>query len=257
MPTTTRFRNYAETSDTVRSTYYENHTKQTVEFVTNKHKVYFPLRKARMGLWEAFHLLDTIIDESDPDTHKAQTLHALQTAEAIRKDGHPRWLIFTGLIHDMGKLLTTFGEPQWAVVGDTFPVGCYFENSNIFHEYFQDNPDTKHPIYQKKNGMYISGCGYNQLLMSFGHDEYIYHVMKPYLPQEALYILRFHSFYPAHYENGYQHLRNEEDEKMLHYLKIFQKYDLYTKHDEKMCIDEVLPFYEDLVKEFLPDVIQW
>lgn len=44
-------------------------------------------------------------------------MHALQSAEAARKDGQPRWMILTALIHDLGKLLFFHGEPQWAVVG--------------------------------------------------------------------------------------------------------------------------------------------
>ena len=257
MPTTHSFRNYDSAPERVKKTYYLSHTEQTVSFVKQKRAEYFPLRKIKMSLWEAFDLLDTIVDESDPDTEKGQTLHAIQTAEAIRKDGHPRWLILTGLIHDMGKLLTAFGEPQWAVVGDTFPVGCAFEKSNIFHEYFHDHPDCKDPCYNTTYGIYAPHCGYDQLLMSFGHDEYIYEVMKPYLPKESLYILRFHSFYPAHYENGYTFFRNEEDQKLMPYLKLFQKYDLYTKQDQEIELDKVLPFYKELVSEFLPETIQW
>ena len=67
-----------------------------------------------------------VIDDSDPDIELPQIEHILQTAEAIRKDGHPRWFILTGLIHDLGKILCLFGEEQWAVVGDTFPLGCKF-----------------------------------------------------------------------------------------------------------------------------------
>ena len=36
-----------------------------------------------------------------------------------------------------------YGEPQWAVVGDTFPVGCKPQPSIVFgEESFQNNPDT-------------------------------------------------------------------------------------------------------------------
>ena len=77
-----------------------------------------------MGIWEAMEFLNTLVDDSDPDTDLSQIEHLMQTAEAIRADGHPRWFILTGLIHDLGKILCLWGEPQWAVVGDTFPVGC-------------------------------------------------------------------------------------------------------------------------------------
>ena len=65
-----------------------------------------------------------------------------RTAEAIRADGHPDWFVLTGFIHDMGKVLCLFGEPQWAVVGDTFPVGCAYADSIVFKDFFAANPDS-------------------------------------------------------------------------------------------------------------------
>ena len=43
----------------------------------------------------------------------------------IRKD-YPEedWFQLVGLIHDLGKIMAFYDAPQWAVVGDTFPVGC-------------------------------------------------------------------------------------------------------------------------------------
>lgn len=41
----------------------------------------------------------------------------MQSAEAARRDQQPRWMILTALIHDLGKILFFYGEPQWAVVG--------------------------------------------------------------------------------------------------------------------------------------------
>lgn len=39
--------------------------------------------------------------------------------------------------------------PQWAVVGDTFPVGCRPQASVVFHDStFQDNPDLQDPRYR-------------------------------------------------------------------------------------------------------------
>lgn len=39
--------------------------------------------------------------------------------------------------------------PQWAVVGDTFPVGCKVQKSVVFHDStFHDNPDTRDPRYK-------------------------------------------------------------------------------------------------------------
>lgn len=60
----------------------------------------------------------------------------------------PDWLQLTGLIHDVGKLLALWGEPQWAAVGDTFPVGCAFSEKCVFHNFFEKNPDNSHPVYR-------------------------------------------------------------------------------------------------------------
>ena len=57
-------------------------------------------------------LLNKLVDDSDPDTQLSQIEHLLQTAEALRKDQLPEWMILTGLIHDLGKILILFNEPQ-------------------------------------------------------------------------------------------------------------------------------------------------
>lgn len=64
-----------------------------------------------------------------------------------------------------------YGEPQWAVVGDTFPVGCDW-SENIVHRNttFHENKDGKNPKYNTKYGMYEKNCGIEQLMMSWGHD---------------------------------------------------------------------------------------
>ena len=119
------YRNYEKnTRPGVREFYRLNHRYQTLEFVRAKKAEYLPPRRKQMGIWEAMEFLNTLVDDSDPDTDLNQIEHLLQVAEAIRRDNKPRWFILTGLIHDLGKILCLFGEPQWAVVGDTFPVGC-------------------------------------------------------------------------------------------------------------------------------------
>lgn len=241
----------------VKDFYRANHTYQTVEFVLEKEKEYLPLRHRRMGIWEAFRIFDTLVDESDPDLDLPQRYHLFQTAEALRRDGHPRWLILTGFIHDLGKMLAFFGEPQWAVVGDTFPVGCAYSDRIVFPEYFAGNPNHQILLYQTEYGIYSEGCGFNNVHMSWGHDEYLYHVVKNYLPTEACYIIRYHSFYPAHLHGAYKSLMNDNDKQMLPWLELFRSYDLYSKTEEKLNLDALMPYYEDLVSEFFPSEIDW
>ena len=194
------YRRFDESSpETVKQFYFFNHSKQTVDFVQSKRTEYVSLKKGKMRIWDAMKLLDRLVDESDPDIHLSQTYHAFQTAEALRKDGQPRWLILTGLIHDLGKMLISYGEPQWAIVGDTFPVGCAYSDLVVFPSYFENNPDFQNPIYQDRFGIYSPNCGYDNILMSWGHDEYLYYVLKDYLPSEASYIIRYHSFVNVHH----------------------------------------------------------
>ena len=243
--------------DSVRNFYRQNHTHQTVDFVRAARSKYLPPRHREMGIWEAMEFLNSLVDDSDPDIELPQVVHAVQTAEAIRADGHPRWFVLTGLIHDMGKVLCLFGEPQWAVTGDTFPVGCRYSEKIVYHEFFADNPDARVAEYQTPNGIYEPSCGLDQVLMSWGHDEYLYHVTKNYLPLEAQYVIRFHSFYAGHRENEYTHLMNEQDRNMFSWVRKFNPYDLYTKSDTRPDMQSVMPFYRELVSEFFPDRFWW
>lgn len=241
----------------IREFYRLNHRHQTVDFVEAKRQQYLPLRTKRMGVWEAMEFLNTLVDESDPDADFSQIEHLLQTAEAIRHDGHPRWFILTGLVHDLGKILCLFGEPQWAVVGDTFPVGCAFSDKVVFSEFFAENPDIERPEYQTACGIYSAGCGLDAVQLSWGHDEYMYHVAKDYLPAEALAMIRYHSCYAIHREGGYTHLLNDRDRQLLKWVRAFNAYDLYSKGDERPDVRTLRPYYEELVAEYFPPVLDW
>ena len=95
-----KFRNYqAEARSSVKDLYRANHTQQTLDFVLGKKEQYGRLDHAEMGVWEVIEALNEFVDDSDPDTSLPQIVHALQTAEAIRMDGHPRWFVLVGLIH--------------------------------------------------------------------------------------------------------------------------------------------------------------
>ena len=252
------FRDYGNTApDHVREFYRLNHRHQTVEFGYQKRDQYLPLSRARMSAWEALEFLDTLVDQSDPDTELSQIQHCLQTAEAIRADGHPRWFILVGLVHDLGKILCLWDEPQWAVTGDTYPVGCAFSEKIVFPEFFRDNPDSDNPDYQSETGIYEPGIGLENVTMSWGHDEYTYQVMRDYLPREGLAMIRYHSFYPWHHDGAYQQLMNDDDREMLLWVQKFQSYDLYSKSDSPPDVELLKPFYSELIDEFFPPVLAW
>lgn len=252
------FRQYtAEAPKGVQEFYRLNHTHQTREFVLRKKREYAALGRRQMGVWEAMEYLNTLVDESDPDTDLPQIDHIVQTAESIRKDGHPRWFVLAGLIHDLGKILCLYGEPQWAVVGDTFPVGCAWSDKIVYPEYFRFNPDSANPAYQTRVGVYEEGCGLDKVDLSWGHDEYLYTVVKDYLPAEALYMIRYHSFYPGHKEAAYDYLMNDRDREMFEWVRKFNPYDLYSKSDSRPDAAALRPFYEDLIAEYFPPILRW
>ncbi|KAJ6002456.1 DUF706-domain-containing protein [Penicillium sp. IBT 35674x] len=258
----TGFRQYEDACDRVKNFYKEQHTKQTVAYNLKARHEFHTQTRAEMTIWEAMEKLNTLIDESDPDTSLSQIEHLLQSAEAIRRDGKPRWMQLTGLIHDLGKLLFFYNaQGQWDVVGDTFPVGCAFDERIVYgRDSFKDNEDYGHHIYDTKFGIYSPGCGLDKVMLSWGHDEYLYHIAKEQstLPDEALAMIRYHSFYPWHNAGAYHELMDDHDKAMLRAVKAFNPYDLYSKSDGIPSAEELKPYYMELIDEYFPNkVVRW
>jgi inositol oxygenase len=255
---TDAFRDYeAPARDSVKEFYRLNHTYQTFDFVKQKQNDFLQFSRKEMPVWDAFQFLNQLVDDSDPDTDLDQFQHLLQTSEAIRKDGHPDWMVMVGLMHDMGKVLCLFDEPQWAVVGDTFPVGCAYSDKIVYPEFFKNNPDYHNEKYNTQYGVYEPGCGLRIVNMSWGHDEYVYQIMKNHLPEEGLYMLRYHSFYAWHREGEYSYLLDDHDREMLKWVSLFNPYDLYSKNPTPPNWDELKPYYQDLVAKYLPPTLKF
>jgi len=116
----------------------------------------------------------------------------------------------------MGKIMFLWGSeedgqskngPQWALGGDTFVVGARIPDCIVYPEFNKLNPDMQHPIYSTENGIYKPGCGLANLHFSFGHDEYMYRMLKANdakIPQIGLEIIRYHSCYPMHSNGAYK-----------------------------------------------------
>ncbi|XP_074083270.1 inositol oxygenase isoform X2 [Macrotis lagotis] len=251
------FRNYTSGPllDRVFHTYKLMHTYQTVDFVRKKHVEFGGFSYKKMTVMEAVDLLDGLVDESDPDVDFPNSFHAFQTAEGIRK-AHPDkdWFHLVGLLHDLGKILVIAGEPQWSVVGDTFPVGCRPQKSIVFWDStFEDNPDLKDPRY------WSSRVVARPVTIS-PYAEYMYQMMKFNkfsLPPEAFYMIRFHSFYPWHTGGDYRHLCNTTDLSMLPWVQEFNKFDLYTKSGDLPDVSELRPYYQGLVDKYCPGILCW
>ena len=58
-------------------------------------------------------------------------------------------------------------------------------------------------------------------------------------------------------EGAYAHLLSERDQEALRWARAFNPYDLYSKREVEPNLDELRPYYEDLVAEFFPPKIRW
>ena len=50
---------------------------------------------------------------------------------------------------------------------------------------------------------------------------------------------------------------NETDQAMLKWVRAFNRYDLYSKGAPRPNVEELMPYYKDLVQEFLPEPLKW
>jgi len=257
------FRNYEDSKrhDVVQQTYYTMHRRQTVEFGKEQREKWLKFDKGEFTIMEMIALLDKLVDDSDPDNELPNSIHDFQTAERIRQQWPEHdWFHLVGLLHDIGKVLAlpeVAGDAvleQWAVVGDTFAVGCAPVEECVFGlKSFEGNPDLEHPVYGTPNGMYKPGCGISNLMLSWGHDEYMYQVLKENgctIPEAGLNMVRFHSFYPWHDRRAYTQFEAPEDAETMKWVKEFNKFDLYSKGDEVPDVAALKPYYQSLLEKY-------
>jgi inositol oxygenase len=258
------FRNYnkLDVTSAVRQHYRKMRQHQTLAYVKRMQKKYLTFDKP-MPLWEAMEHLNSLIDVSDPDLDLPNVQHLIQSAEAIRLDGRPDWMQLTGLIHDLGKVMYLWGSDedgtsqaeQWGLVGDVFALGCALPGTCVYPEFNALNPDMKDDRYNTSNGIYEKGCGLDKLNLAWGHDEYLYQVLSHHkenkLPEEAMVMIRYHSFYPWHTGGSYSELLHEKDQNYLEIIRDFNRYDLYTKSDIMYELEEVKSYYQPIAEKYL------
>ena len=229
---------------------------------------------ARYTIWEAFEALGAYRDTSDPDTELPNLMHMLQSAEAARAAGEPDWLQVTALIHDMGKIMYLWGDTsdgqanrlevghanslsdyaQWGLGGDTWVLGLPLPANAVCPQYHYDN--TADIIQYKR------GCGMHNLYCTYGHDEYMYAMLKHNgctLPEEALYCVRFHSLYPWHGDSAtYADYECDIDRIAKVWVKKFNQYDLYSKRDKSYDIESLKSYYNRLLEKYnLHGTLSW
>lgn len=235
----------------------------TLEVTQSLRTRFLENRPMQMTMREAVDYYNDIVDESDPDMdQEPQITHAIQCAIGAKDSGLPEWAIAIGFIHDVGKLLVKLGLSQPFVVGDEWPVGCAPAKQIVCSQFFSENPDVKHPIYGSKLGIYEEGCGLENVVITFGHDEYLFRVLTDAVkdggssfPPEALHPIRYHSAYVVHTAGQYDYLLSERDRQWMPILHKFRDHiDLYTKRGETAGIESNLPGIWQVVDKYIrPD----
>ncbi len=266
-----QFRNYDQGDITaaVREHYRKMRLNQTVDYVERMQQKYLRFDKP-LPLWDAMLKLNALIDVSDPDLNLPNVQHLAQSAEAMRADGRPDWMQLVGLIHDLGKAMYLWGSDedgtsqaeQWGLVGDVFVVGARLPETAVYPEFNALNPDMTDSRYNTETGRYQPGCGLDALTLAWGHDEYLYQVLKNHptntIPEEGMVMIRYHSFYPWHTGGSYAKLTNDRDEQYKTWIKDFNQYDLYTKSPKIYDLDELKDYYLPIAEKYLgPGPIYW
>ena len=105
-----------------------------------------------------------------------------------------------------------------------------------------------------------------ELEFAWGHDEYMYRMLAHNiardgsgcsLPDEALAMVRYHSCYPWHTQGEYARLQAPGDDKRKAAVLEFNSFDLYTKCERQIDVDEVWPHYQALIDRYLPGKLDW
>mmetsp|Transcript_1819 Transcript_1819/g.5296 ORF Transcript_1819/g.5296 Transcript_1819/m.5296 type:complete len:621 (+) Transcript_1819:386-2248(+) len=245
--------------------------RQTMEFVRRQYQRFGGLDRAELTIFEALMKVNTLAEFEatllgDSTEPPCMTLmeHAFQTAEKLRAACPDEdWLHLVGLMHGIGKILALeeFGpEPQWAIVGESFPVGCRFSEAISHHQLFYPNPDRRNRQHSSVNGIYTAGCGLHEVNFSWSGAEYLYLVLflnGTSLPAQALYCIRYQKF-DSLFQEAYQHLLAEEDHAWMPWLVQLRQAAVFERDEEIMNrirspteISELYQYYEGLIDKYI------
>ncbi len=87
-------------------------TNQTYDYVQRMKAKYLTFEHPMM-VFDAMLELNNLVDSSDPDLALPNIQHLFQTAEGLRSEGRPDWMVLVGLLH--GAWRTLFARARMCV----------------------------------------------------------------------------------------------------------------------------------------------
>lgn len=175
------------------------HFQQQERHINQLNEKYAQPILGQIGIWDALQQLKSVVDPSDKDLYQVtQWDHSVQVIHGMEEEGidNEEWLV-AGWIHDLGKLLLLHGEHPANVVCDNYVVthkGC--------------------------------NCGLDNCLLQWNHDEFVYMKFKDLLPNNILWLVRYHSII---LKDCRQYMSFADVKKANQYLMSFKKFDKGTK----------------------------
>lgn len=132
----------------------------------------------------------------------------------------------------LGLILSSTGQLASKIIRTVKTPDTSKYRRELVHSSKKDRGKTFFTFrFSTKYGMYKPKCGIDKLLMSWGHDEYLYRVLvhnKTKLPNQALAMIRYHSFYPWHAGGDYMHFCTNEDMEMLKWINDFKQVSIFN-----------------------------
>jgi inositol oxygenase len=232
-----------------RQHYRKAWSKQTVAYVQHMRERYLSFSLKRMSIHEALDLLRGApfspfrIGHNRLGPNPSRRTRCYRTAEACRLAGHPDWVQFVALVHDLAPVLnfidvSTAAESEddydWTISCRSRIVGCASPDETTFYEFRRLNADEKDSCYCSRQGMYDLHCGLENVLMAWTGPEYMYHMLRhnnTTIPAEGLAMLRYFSLVDWHSRGEYEHLTNIDDTDVCEFAAEFDQIRRMVRRD--------------------------
>lgn len=206
----------------------------------------------RVNLWDLLQLLHFTVDHTDMLLkYTSQLVHCIQAYEMVLATDFPqpeydasykRDMAITALVHDVGKLLSVYGEHD--------------SNVDCMNKVIPDS--------------YVDQVGLEYINVMWNHDEFGYQKLRGMqrLPERVLGAIRFHSLREvtspsrhvsrAEADAFYAHLTQHEKDHVLPFVRHFRHFDQASKRRTDLIPAVNLDGLFDIMDDYFPDLsIQW